>query len=142
AALVDASAAADLVVVGARGLGGFRSLLLGSVSATVVERALSSVAVVRDDANHPLGPVVVGVDGSTLARRALAWAAEEARRRAAPLEVVHAWAGTVPPMFGVPVPLPIPLEAAEEVAEHVLTEAIAAVDVSGVVVHRRAVQDT
>ncbi len=38
---------------------------------------------------HPL--VVVGVDGSEPSSVALAWAAEEARLRGAPLKVVHAW---------------------------------------------------
>jgi len=35
--------------------------------------------------------IVVGVDGSEPSRRALRWAAEEARRREAILEIVHAW---------------------------------------------------
>jgi nucleotide-binding universal stress UspA family protein len=37
------------------------------------------------------GVVVVGVDGSDGARRALLWAAEEARLRGAALRVVHVW---------------------------------------------------
>jgi nucleotide-binding universal stress UspA family protein len=37
------------------------------------------------------GLVVVGVDGSEGARRALAWAAQEARLRGARLQVVHVW---------------------------------------------------
>ncbi|SHF70357.1 universal stress protein [Streptoalloteichus hindustanus] len=37
-----------------------------------------------------VGPVVVGVDGSTSAQRAARWAAREAGRRKAPLDVVHA----------------------------------------------------
>jgi nucleotide-binding universal stress UspA family protein len=40
--------------------------------------------------DHPQR-VVVGVDGSEGSRRALQWAASEARQRHAVLEVVHAW---------------------------------------------------
>lgn len=36
-------------------------------------------------------PIVVGVDGSTGAQRALMWALSEARRLNAPVHVVHAW---------------------------------------------------
>ena len=35
--------------------------------------------------------IVVGIDGSDTARHALRWAVEEARLRAASLEVIHAW---------------------------------------------------
>ncbi|MEV0625331.1 universal stress protein [Nonomuraea wenchangensis] len=45
--LIKAGETADLVVVGSRGLGGFASAVLGSVSRTVLQHAACSVAVVR-----------------------------------------------------------------------------------------------
>jgi nucleotide-binding universal stress UspA family protein len=48
-ALLAQGAEADLIVVGRRGLGGFRSLLLGSVSQQVVHYATCPVVVVQ----HP-----------------------------------------------------------------------------------------
>lgn len=94
-ALIEASKGAQLLVVGARGLGGFHGLLLGSVSQKCLHQAGCAVAVIRSEeseAPSDIPPrVVVGVDGSHAGRFALIWAAEEARTRDATLEVLHAW---------------------------------------------------
>lgn len=91
--LLDAAEDADLLVVGARGSGGFGDLLLGSTAHRVAAHASTPVAVVGDEATADDGrrPLVVGVDGSRAGVRALGWAVEEARRRAVDLTVVHAF---------------------------------------------------
>ncbi|MFZ6004102.1 MAG: universal stress protein [Actinomycetota bacterium] len=100
-ALLESSRGADLLVVGARGLGGFRGLLLGSVSQKCLHQSSVPVAVIRPDGtttrNGQPQRVLVGVDGSSAARRALAWAIDEARARSAVIEVLHAWQ---PPFVG------------------------------------------
>src|SRR5690606_18202537 len=100
--LIEAGKGADLLVVGARGLGGFRGLLLGSVSQQVLHHAHGPVAIVhppRDDAGEPPSErIVVAVDGSDQSRAAVRWALEEAALRHAPVEAVHAW--EVPVVYG------------------------------------------
>ncbi len=56
---------ADLIVVGHRGMGRWESVLLGSVSAEVVDHAPCPVLIARDD---QLGPIVLADDGSSYAR--------------------------------------------------------------------------
>ena len=68
-AIVDEATAfdADLIVVGSRGHGPWQSLVLGSVSAEIVDHAPCPVLVVR---TVPLEPVVLCHDGSDHASRA------------------------------------------------------------------------
>jgi len=90
-ALLDSAANADMLVVGARGLGGFTGLLLGSVSQHCVHHARTPTVIVRNGRDEPSPRIVVGIDGSEHAHRALVWATDEARRRGAPLTVVHGY---------------------------------------------------
>lgn len=88
-----ADAKASMVVVGSRGLGGFRGLLLGSVSRQLCEHAHCPVTVVRHlptDAPVQLRTMVVGIDGSEHAARALALAADLAERTGARIVAAHA----------------------------------------------------
>ena len=83
---------ASMIVVGRRGIGGFKRLLLGSVSEEVSTYAMCPVVVTAADAEPSDSPVVVvGVDGSERADIALRWAGEQARVTRARLHVVHTW---------------------------------------------------
>ncbi|WP_236790882.1 universal stress protein [Amycolatopsis sp. GM8] len=95
AELIEESAHARLVVLGSRGLGGFKGMLVGSVSSGVAAHGHCPVVVVRgrmpDDPPPASGPVVVGVDGSAVSDAAVAFAFEEAGLRGVPLVAVHTW---------------------------------------------------
>ncbi len=91
-ALVEATDPDDLIVVGARGSGGFEGLLLGSVSQWVLELSPCPVVVIHGARTVATGgDVVVGVDGSECSMRALRWAASEASAAGVALRIVHAW---------------------------------------------------
>jgi len=70
--------------------------------------------------------IVVGIDASEHARRALTWAIEEARLRSASLELVHAF--PTPELIGMSMVLTLPSdEELRSAAEQVLDEALVAV---------------
>ena len=86
---------ACMLVVGRRGAGGMRRLVVGSVSSGLAQNPVRPLVIVpsRDDgpARHGGGGVLVGIDGSAPSLAALAWAAGEAARRHTVAEVVLAW---------------------------------------------------
>ena len=84
---------ADLIVLGARGLGAVAGVLLGSVSLAVARRAHCSVLVVKP--GTVAGPhIVIGVDGSPQAAEAVRFVA---RLPLAPLTVVRLTGAVQPP---------------------------------------------
>lgn len=92
--LVEESASARLIVVGARGHGQAIAALNGSVSQHVARHAVCPVLVVRPMKDPHSRHVVVGVDGSAASLRALDFAVEYAERRALFLDVLtvpHHW---------------------------------------------------
>jgi nucleotide-binding universal stress UspA family protein len=95
AVLVEESKEADLVVVGNRGIGGFRGLLLGSTALRVTARAHCPVVAVPEASSD--GPpsrsgIVVGVKNANDAEAALDFAVRQAADHGnEPVTVVHAW---------------------------------------------------
>lgn len=101
--LVSEAKRGDIIVIGARGLGGFKGLLLGSVSMRVLELAEVPVVVIQGTTVPAAGgEVVVGVDGSDRSRTALHWAAAEARAAGVGLRLVSAWQVPLYPEVVVP----------------------------------------
>ncbi|HYN65362.1 MAG TPA: universal stress protein [Ornithinibacter sp.] len=93
-ALVDASRAAVLLVIGAMGHGVLSRASVGAVAMQVVTHARCPVLVVGHETTggSPVGGrVVVGVDGSKPSLRALGVAFDEAARSGGSLDVLHAW---------------------------------------------------
>ena len=99
-ALFEVSTTDDVLVLGCRGLGPVRRLLLGSVSAACVRHAGIPVVVVRGPVpDEDERAVVVGVDGSTQSLAALDWALGHAAARRLAVHVIRAW--SLPPDTGV-----------------------------------------
>jgi nucleotide-binding universal stress UspA family protein len=89
--LIGASQQATMVVVGSRGQGGFKGLLLGSVSTQVATHSLSPVIVIRSLPDPGAKTVVVGMDGSPGSSAAIHFAFDMASRHRWRLIAVHAW---------------------------------------------------
>lgn len=89
--LAGTSHAADLVVVGNRGAGGFPELEVGSTSLRTVAEACCPVLVVRGDASDGHGRIVAAVDIDESCERVLEFAFDEAARRGAGLTATYVW---------------------------------------------------
>jgi nucleotide-binding universal stress UspA family protein len=94
--IVDRAGAsrAELVVVGSRGLGPLKSMLLGSVSAEVVDHAPCPVLVVRRPA---LSSVLLAVDGSASAGAAVTFVRGSHFLAGHPVEVFSVAPSATPP---------------------------------------------
>jgi nucleotide-binding universal stress UspA family protein len=89
---------ADVIVVGWRGHGAVRRLLMGSVSRGVVRGATCAVLVVRR--SQRVRNIVVGVDGSAAAKRAVALVGRLAPPRRGRVTLVRAVELLTPPTRG------------------------------------------
>ncbi|AWE42311.1 universal stress protein [Actinobaculum sp. 313] len=89
-ALVKETESADILYVGARGLGAIRRFLLGSVSNKVAAYGKCPVVVVRHAPVNENGPVVVGMDPDEGSPAAIDFAYRQARARGVALRVIQA----------------------------------------------------
>ncbi|MCX4759172.1 universal stress protein [Kitasatospora purpeofusca] len=135
----EASEDAGLLVLGSRGLGGFKGLLVGSVSMAVAGRAAVPVVVVRQPGpetgaetsaestgeSGAVSEVVVGVDAGAPSDTVLDFAFREAELRGARVRAVHGW--NLPASFAVVGFLPSGTETAQlrAVEEKALAAALA-----------------
>ncbi|MFF9320484.1 universal stress protein [Streptomyces sp. NPDC014735] len=124
AALTSLSRDASLVVVGSRGLGGFRSLLLGSNSMAIASMAKCPVVVVHgtpeEGREEELRDVVAGVAADESSEAVLEFAfAAAAARPGARLRIVHGWTMVSSMLSGGPF---FDREAAAASAERTLAE--------------------
>ncbi|MFJ9542484.1 universal stress protein [Streptomyces sp. NPDC101225] len=121
------SRAAELVVVGSRGMGGFVGLLVGATAVHLVAHGRCPVLVVRDQPSAE-GPIVLGVDGSPAGERAVDFAFSEAAFRKTGLTALHAWTtwnASLPAPQDPSLPYANPPGALAEEEGRLLSEALA-----------------
>lgn len=112
-ALAAAGKDAEMLVLGSRGLGGFRGMLLGSTGLATAARAACPVVLVRAaELSAPAelpstaagttlrsAPVVLGLDARHPSDTLIEFALRAAAERGTRLRVVHAWG--LPPLWSV-----------------------------------------
>ncbi len=87
--LIDASAHAHMLVLGSRGRGAVRSMLLGSVSAAVSAHAVCPVVICRPPSEGAQAGVVVGADATPESLPVIEFAYRQASLHDLPLTVLH-----------------------------------------------------
>ena len=99
--LTAAGENAEMLVLGSRGLGGFRGMLLGSTGLVTAARAECPVVLIRAGApsDPQAAPVVLGLDARHPSDTLIEFALRAAVERGTRLRVVHAWG--LPPMWSV-----------------------------------------
>lgn len=96
AEIEEASRRVDLVILGAHSGSKFAGSFFGTRAVKIAAVAHCPVAVVPLEVpGTPQPAIVVGIDGSEAAQKAIAFAAEEASFRGVPLVAVYAW---MPPL--------------------------------------------
>jgi nucleotide-binding universal stress UspA family protein len=139
--LLDASQKAHLLVLGSRGHGGFRGLLLGSVGSQVASHAACPTVIFREPRVPDSRHLVVGIDGSPNSEVALAFGFDMASRHGWELIAVHAW--EVPAYDLIVVPSgPVPLTDVADDEVRLAAEVLAGfrADFPDVHVHERLVR--
>jgi nucleotide-binding universal stress UspA family protein len=105
-AVAGSGSDASMLVVGARGAGGFAAMMLGSVSRYAATRASCPVVVVREESMAVHREIAVGIRDPADASETLSFAFEEAALRRADLVAVHTW-------YWFPAAVHLPAGAAE-----------------------------
>jgi nucleotide-binding universal stress UspA family protein len=132
-----------MLVMGSRGLGGFRGLLLGSVSTQVAAHSDCPVVVIREDVTGNGPRVVVGIDGSPESEAAVGFAFDMASRHGWSVLALHAWDIPSYDLIVLPnTPIPVPLSEVADDEVRLAAETLAGfqADYPDVTVEQRLVR--